>query len=217
MMEEDLIPKEEQPEDEAKNVIKRLLSFFFSGNDPEREKRRLLKDIGKQLKKQKYKFYKPKSEEALPGLAKFFHDIYAVVGPAQVLLDHADTSNVLKQIIIEETLTEEQIAVKDALDEEKIREMAEQMDHKALVQKLKDRMVSLYAAFDAERVKMINGKYNLLKIFLQFLNYDYYFLLKKFDSGLPENDFVYNPRFEQINGEYISDDLKDFLEVAALV
>ena len=217
MKEDDLIPAEEKTEDSPAGFVQRIISFFLAANDPEREKRRLLKDIGKQLKKQKYKFYKPKTGEALPGLAKFFHEIYTVIGPAQVLLAHADTSNVLKQIVIEQSLDEQQIAMKDALAEDEIRTLAETLDHKALVQKLKDKMVSLYAAFDAEKVKQINAKYNLLKVFLQFIHYDYYFLLKKFDSGMPERDFIYNPRFEQINGEYISDDLKNFLEVAALI
>ena len=217
MKEDDLTPAEVSKVESPAGFVQRLVSFFLSGNDPDREKRKLLKDIGKQLRKQKYKFYKPKSEEALSGMAKFFHEIYTNIGPAQVMLDHAATSNLLKQIIIEQSLTEQQIKLKDALVEEEIRKVAGTTDHKGLVQILKEQMVSLYAAFDAEKVKQINAKYNLLKVFLQFIHYDYYFLLKKFDSGLPERDFIYNPRFEQINGEYISDDLKDFLEVASLV
>ena len=217
MKEDDLIPAEENQEEAPTGIVQRIFSFFLAAGDPEREKRRLLKDIGRQLRKQKYKFYRPKTGEALPGLAKFFHDIYVAIGPAQVLLDHAASSSVLKQIIIERSLTEQQVQVRESLAEDKIRALAETLDHKALVQKLKEQMVSLYAAFDAEKVKQINGRYNLLKIFLQFIHYDYYFLLKKFDSGLPERDFIYNPRFEAINGEYITDDLKDFLEVAALI
>ena len=50
-------------------------------------------------------------------------------------------------------------------------------------------------------------------IFLNLVEYDYYFALKKFDSGLPERDFVYNPKFEPIKAEYILDDIKDFLVV----
>ncbi len=218
MKDEDLTPEKKVSEDDSSpNFFQRILSFIFSGDDPEKEKRRLLKDIGKQLNRQKFKFYKPKTGEALPGLAKFFHEIYSSVGPARIMLDHAASSNVLKQIIIEESLTEEQLAIKDAMTEDEIRSLADSMDHKAVVQKLKELMVSLYAAFNAEKVKQINLTYNLVTIFLQFIHYDYYFLLKKFDSGLPENDFVYNPRFEQINGEYISDDLKDFLEVAGML
>ena len=44
-----------------------------------------------------------------------------------------------------------------------------------------------------------------------FISFDFYFFLRKFDSRFPENDFNYSPRFEDINGEYVSEDLKDFL------
>jgi hypothetical protein len=43
--------------------------------------------------------------------------------------------------------------------------------------------------------------------------YDYYFILKKFDSSFPEKNFTYAPKFEPINGEYIVEELKDFLDV----
>jgi hypothetical protein len=65
--------------------------------------------------------------------------------------------------------------------------------------------------FDTEKVKSINVTYNLMSIFLDFITFDYYFFLRKFDSRFPENDFAYIPKFEDINGEYIVDDLKDFL------
>jgi hypothetical protein len=38
--------------------------------------------------------------------------------------------------------------------------------------------------------------------------------LKKFDSNIPERNFNYQPKFAVIRGEYLSDSLKDFLEVS---
>jgi hypothetical protein len=43
---------------------------------------------------------------------------------------------------------------------------------------------------------------------VNFVNFDYYFLLKKFDSGIPERTFSYVPKFETIRGEYVLEDLK---------
>ena len=54
-------------------------------------------------------------------------------------------------------------------------------------------------------------------MFLQIIHFDYYFLIKKFDSRFAEADFKYRPRYESINGEYITDDLKDFLEIMHLI
>jgi hypothetical protein len=204
-------------EGEGGGFLEKILSLFLPGSDPEREKRRLLKDIARDLKKKKFKFYKPASKEALPALGKFFHDIYKVIGPAQVLLEHAAQSNVLKTIIIEYSLSEEIRTIRDELTEEAISARAGQMDTKTLTADLRDKMVNFYAAFKGDKVREIDGSYNLLSSFLQFVNFDYYFLLKKFDSGLPERDLAYNPKFETINAEYVSEDLKDFLEVMPLV
>ena len=81
--------------------FQRLISLFTGGDDPEREKKRMLKDIAKELKKQKYKFYKPKSKEVLPGLGKWFFSYYRLLGPARVLLENAESSGALKTILIE--------------------------------------------------------------------------------------------------------------------
>ena len=50
----------------------RLFSALAPGTEAEREKKSLLKGISKELKKHKHKFYKSKTQEALPGLARFF-------------------------------------------------------------------------------------------------------------------------------------------------
>ncbi|WP_020611459.1 DUF5312 family protein [Sediminispirochaeta bajacaliforniensis] len=194
-------------------LIDRILSIFLGASDPEREKRRLLKEIEKQVKHQKYKYLKTKGAEALPGLAKLFYDMYKVIAPAQVLLQNAHSSGVLKTILIESTLTGEQLKILETVDEAAIRKAAESKDTKVLASELKDKLVTFFSAFNGDKIKEINNRYNLLLLFFQLINFDYYFFLKKFDSALPERDFVYHPKFETINGSYISDDLKDFLEI----
>ena len=197
--------------------FQRLISLFTGGDDPEREKKRMLKDIAKELKKQKYKFYKPKSKEVLPGLGKWFFSYYRLLGPARVLLENAESSGALKTILIESFLSEKQQAKLESFDEANIRNAAEASDVKQVASRLKEELVSFFSAFDNERVKEINATYNRIQIFLQLINFDFYFLLKKFDSGIQENNFSYNPNFDSLNGEYVSDDLKDFLSVLHLI
>jgi len=79
---------------------------------------------------------------------------------------------------------------------------------------VKDAMVAYFSGFDAATVKQINDTYNVLQTLLAFVKYDYYFVLRKFDSSIQEGNFGYSPRFEPINAEYVSDDIKDFLEIA---
>jgi len=195
----------------------RILSLFFGSDDPDRERRRLLKQIGKELSRNKHKFYRPRTSEALPNLARFFYDIYKVVGPAQSLLLGADVSKALRIIVIESLHSEEQAALRLELEEDTIRRNSENMSGKQLVARVKDALVAYQSGFDSAMVKQINDVFNVIQSFISFLRFDFYFVLRKFDAGIHEGDFVYNPRFETISAEYISDDIKDFLEVVQLL
>ena len=74
----------------------RKLADFFASPDPEKEKRRELKGVARSLRKINNRLYNPKSEQALPGLAKLFFEFYRTLGPAQNLLAHAKSSAVLR-------------------------------------------------------------------------------------------------------------------------
>ncbi len=200
--------------EEKKSVgfLQKILGLF-GANDPESEKKRQLKEIAKALKKQRFKFYKVKNEQVLPLFARFFYDIYKNITPSQVFLENAQNSSVLKTIVIDSFLPPEKLELREKLDEAYIKERSAELDPKTLSTELKDTLVSYYASFSSDIVSSINRMYGLLLSFTDFVEFDYYFLLKKFDSGLPERDFMYNPRFEPINGEYIVDDLKDFLDL----
>ena len=210
-------PKKSEKESGSFDFVGRFLAILGAGSDPDRQKRRQLKEIGKRLKRSRYSFYRPKSGEALPALGKFFYDIYKTVAPAKILIDHAEESNVLKAIVIERFLTETQRSIKAEFDEEAIRKKIETIRPKDLVEEYKNKVIAYFAGFDTTMTGQINEMYNLLAVFLQLIRFDFYFLVKKFDSSMPENDFKYRPHIEAINGAYISDDIKDFLEVASLI
>lgn len=202
-----------EKDDAPEGFFQKLISILLKGSDPEKEKKRQLREIAKTLKKHRLKFYNPKGEEALPGMAKFFYEIYKIISPSQVLLENAESSGALRSIIIDAFMTKEQREIMELLDEDAIRKRANQVDPKILASELKDKMVSFFAGFTSDKVNSINSLYNLLIVFLNLVGFDYYFGLKKFDSGLPERDFVYNPKFESIKAEYILEDIKDFLAV----
>ena len=200
--------------DQKSNFLSWFVGLFMGGNDPEREKRRLLKQLGKDLGKLRFKFYRVKEEMATPQLAKFIYEVYKVTAHASQLLVGADTSQALKDITIDFHLDEEQRKLRDSLTEPAIRELAKTMDPKFLASRLKDDLVNFMSTFDSNSVRRINGTYNLILRFINFVRYDFYFCLKKFDSTLAEGDVTGSPKFEAINGEYVVDDLKDFLEAA---
>ena len=197
------------------DFLNRIVSIFAGGDDPERDKKRKLKLIGKQLRKMKQRFYKPRGQEALPAMARLFFDIYKVVGPAQNLLANAESSAGLQSIVIERFMSEEQQQRKERFSEDQIREQAENSaDTKELSKQLKDEMVGFFSSFDSATIKRINETYTNLLGLVRLVKFDYYFVLRKFDSSIQEDAYGAKPKFDSISAQYITDDLKDFQEVA---
>jgi len=190
-----------------------ILSFLGLGDNEDREKKQFLKEIKKSIKHSRYKFLKIPGDLVQPAFAKLFHELYKIIGPAQSLLQNAKSSEAIKTIVIESQLPADQIEAIGLLNKDKILEKANLVPVKELGEEVKKILVDLNGAFTMERVKKINHLYNTLLVFLDFLDFNYFFMLKKFDAGLPDKDFGYLPRFESISASYILEDLKDFLEV----
>jgi hypothetical protein len=191
----------------------RKLADFFSSPDPEKEKRRELKGVARSLRKTNNRLYNPKSEQALPGLAKLFLEFYKTLGPAQTLLAHAKSSAVLRSILIENGLSQEQTALRERLTEQAIRARLAQGMGQSTVEEIRGELKSFAAIFDPVRTRLINEQYRAMAILLGLVHFDYYMLLRKFDPSLREGDFAGSSRFEAINAQYIEDELKDFLEI----
>jgi hypothetical protein len=195
------------------NFFQRIAAFFLGKSDPEFERKRLLKEVLKALKRQRLKFYKPRHEIMDPLLAKYFFEFYKILGPAQSLIKYADYSGVLKSIVIENAIPQEYMNIKERLSEEYIRKRTDLVDAKTLAKEIKDDLIAFFAAFNVDQTREINHIYQILSAFVDLTHFDYYFLLKKFDSSLQEGNFLYTPHFEPINGEYIVEDLKEFVHI----
>ncbi|HPE36156.1 MAG TPA: DUF5312 family protein [Spirochaetales bacterium] len=199
-------------EESPGGFFQRILGMFGMG-DPDADKKRLIKQLGKDLAHSRYRFYRPKTGEVLTGLARFFYETYKTVAPAQVLLTNAAQSGVLKSFVIESFLTKDQRALAERLTDAYLNTKAATMSVKDLQELVKQDMISFFSVFDAEKTSQIDGAYSTLLSFINFINFDYFFLLKKFDSNITERSFTYVPKFDAIAGDYVADDIHDFLEV----
>jgi hypothetical protein len=190
---------------------------FLSESSPEQEKKRLLKDLARRCKRLKTRRYNPKGDLAESALARFFFEIYKTVGPAQGILSHADSSKALRTILIETALSEEQLAFKERFSDDSILERSKTTEGKQLIEELKADLKTFYSYFDISKINEINFNNKHLSTLIKLVNFDYYFLLRKFDAQLPEGDFNYIPKFEGISAQYISDELKNYLEILPAV
>lgn len=195
------------------SFFKDLLSSFFGGSDPEAAKKRTLRNIAKSLSKTKYKFYKMSSNEVDPSFARFFIEIYKAVSPAQAMLQSFNP-NALKKMVLNSSLTEKQKEAIEQLSENAITELARKKSLKEVKEQVKAYMDTFSSGYDSTKIAKIDQLYTKLMIFANFCQYDYYFMLKKFDSTMKERDFSKEPKFLAINGSYIVEDLKNFIDVA---
>ena len=204
----------QKKEKEEGGFLSKLMGLLFSSSDPEAGKRKDLKKIAKEINRQKFKWYKPSSGEALPQMGRFFYEIYATIGAAQGVLANANSSAALKMVVLEESLSERQRKIKENLTEERLKERTEEENINALEKQVTKELNEFQREFTTERTKTIDHIYSQLEEFSNFVMFDYYFMLKKFDSKMPERNFSYEPQCATIRGEYVLDDLKDFAAVA---
>ncbi len=190
-----------------------LLFLGLGGKD--KEKYLILKGIKNNLRIYGKKYFHVGADLADPALAKFFYDIYICLGPAQTLFLNLQNSTALKNIIIEGALTADGLELLRSLDDEVLQTKSQQMPIEKLAEESQQILAQYSSLFTPELIRKIESRYKTLNVFLDMLKFNYYFLLKKFDSYLPERDFNYRPKFEKIHGSYIVEDLKEFWEIGA--
>ncbi|MCK9170439.1 MAG: DUF5312 family protein [Treponema sp.] len=191
-----------------------LFASIFGSKDPEAEKKRRLRAIAKDLSKSHYHFYKAGNNEVLPAFAKLIYEIYKAVTPAQVMFQNVQNENAFKRSVIEYSLSDNQRKIEEELTEEAILVKSKTVPVNQLVQHVKESLDAFEGEFGTDRINTAEQLYKDILAFKDFCMYDFYFMLKKFDSTLVEKQFTAAPRFDKINGEYIADDLKDFITVS---
>jgi hypothetical protein len=198
---------------DKEGFLGRILPFIFASDKAERTKRRQLKEIARQVRRVRPRLYNPRKEVVEPELGRLFYSFYRTLHAARELLRSASTSMVLKSVIVEMSLTEEQLRIRGRLSEKAILARAGTTETKKLNAELNAELKSFVEGFDGKKIKEMQGRYVMLRTLLDLICFDYFFLLKKLDSKMAEANLSYNPHFEAIVGEYVSDDLKDFLEI----
>lgn len=191
-----------------------FFDFLFGGNDPAAKKKRALKLIAKEISQNKHrKFYKPSAAEITPVAGAFFYDIYKAVSAAQGFMKNAAKSAMLKQITVEFFMSKELREVYGRLSPESIEERGKTQTPKELSQQLQEDLNTFSSAFSVNEMSTIDRCYNLIMAFANFASFDFFSLLKKIDSRIREHNFTYQPQYRYVNGKYLLENLKDFLDI----
>lgn len=200
---------------EKESFLHSLFASFFKSSNPEAEKKRRLKNIAKAFSKSKYRsFYKPGSGEMLPPFGKLIYDIYKVTSPAQLLFKNAANPAIFKRQIINYLLSDNQQELLDQLDEQNIIQMSKKVPIAQLQKDVEQKLQQFTNEFDDKKALQADNLCKAFSIFQDFCCFDYYMILKKYDSSYQEFSFNAAPRLEKVNSGYIVNEIKDFLTVA---
>ena len=198
----------------ASGFLDKLRLLFAPSNDSEAVKKRRIKQLGKDLSKNKYsRYFKVKTGEIDSPLGKLLYDIYKIISPAQVFLQNASKSAQLKQIVVETFFDKNLEEIRQRLAPETIEEKLK-TGYKDLGQSLNADFAMLGSALGQDKIESIDRCYNNILAMAQFVAFDFFYVLKKFDSKITERNFTYQPKFLPVRGEYLREELKDFMDVA---
>jgi hypothetical protein len=197
----------------AVGFFQKLFSFF--GREKDGGRGRLLKKIAKDIQGSRFaRFYKPKSIEVQPAMAKYFYDIYKNLSHAQVFLQNADKSPKLKLLTVEAFLDMKFLDARQRLNADYVEERAKTMSITEVSRLLKEDLTILAEAFDEDFISRVDRCYNRILAVIQFTGFDYYLFLRKFDPSLQERNFSTAPHFKPVRGDLVEEEIKDFLDAA---
>ena len=192
-----------------------LFFLLFKSDDPAFKSKMALRQLGKEIKHNKYhKFYRVKTEEIRSGMGAFFFDIYSVIFPILTYISHADKSAILKQIIIETCMGSELRDLYNRLTPESIEKRSKSLNLTDLSKTLQEEMETLSSSLHKDF--KIDRYYTLIVAFTRFVRFDFFSILKKIDPQFQDGSLVSQPCYSSIPGQYLVEHIKDFLELSAL-
>ena len=157
--------------------FQRLIDGLLKNDDPELEKKRVMKLIAKELSKTKYKFYKYGTDEVLPAFAKTFFTIYKTVSPGKIYFQSNANQKLYQRMVLNSMMSEKHLELIDQLSEENIIEEAKKVSLNQLKIQVKEKCETLFTFFDANIINRIDTLYSQFMLFKSFCEYDYFFML----------------------------------------
>ena len=200
---------------EKESFFHSIFASFFKSSNPEAEKKKKLKAIAKSFSKTKYhSFYKPGSGEMMAPFGKLIFDIYKVISPAQTLIKNTPNPAIFKRQIINYLLSDNQQELLSQLDEQNILQVAKQVPISQLQKDVEAKLQQFTNEFDDKKSIQADNLCKAFTIFQDFCCFDWYMILKKYDSSYQEFNFNVPPKLEKVNSSYIINEIKDFLAIA---
>ena len=195
------------------DVIDNIISFISRDSEGGSDKEILLRGVVKEISQNKYsKFYRAKQGELDLAFAQYFYNIYRTIYPLQVFLSDPVKEAKIKQITLESFLDKNSMDMIRKISPEAIHERRKTAGA-ALPKQLEEDLAALTKSFDNPKIAAADECYDLIACMKQIVFFDYCSLLKKFDPGVKEGDFLSLPKFTEVDAKLLFSQIKSFLTI----
>lgn len=195
---------------EALNVEQKT-GFFnrLLGGDPiKRKANRVLK---KDLNSVRMGLYKLKQDIILPPIAKIIYEIYKFTYPMRQILPLDKATNrfppSFEESFILQFHQDSAREIYNKLNEDYINKLALKNGIKKTTIYIEKLLNEYFESFDRERILKINSLFTNFLYFTRFVYFDFYPILREFDSYLEEANFIKKPSFSGAEGSLLRGDL----------
>ncbi|AHH12372.1 Hypothetical protein BHO_0080000 [Borrelia hermsii YBT] len=186
-----------------------LVSIFSRELTPEQVKQRRLREVKNNLSKVS-SFFNASKIQALPQFAKFIYNLYKTFIPFKFFVQRYRSSNKIIHFVVEKYLSDSQRQALEYIWSFSANDVVNFTPD--IPKNLDNNLNYLLKNITQEQIRLIDETCGALDIFFDLVSFQYYSIIKNFDSLFPEGDFVYKPRFSAVSCGVILDDIKDFLE-----
>ncbi|GMO48252.1 MAG: hypothetical protein Ta2G_03790 [Termitinemataceae bacterium] len=191
-----------------------LFCLFGRKSPQEKEKRRLLLKIKKEIKHSRYKdYYKPSTREVMPRFAEMILDIDKTLSRIREDLLHAEESDILRSIVIEECMSDRMKKLVEKLSLENVKVRSSTLPAYELKKSVQLDIDELRSIFTDDWKRRVDETYRQIIALVWMVQYDYFSLLQKLDMHF-SYDMNYKVNFLRTHIKFVSNDIKDFLSVA---
>jgi len=193
-----------EPQVEEIGFFKRLFSGKY------RAQRKIIRTLKKELSHLRIDLYKIKHDVVQPPIARILYEIYKLTYPFRQLFPFdISTKRFLPsfdEAFVSSFHTESEHELYNKITEENIKNLVSKYGVKKTTAYIEKLLKEYFDYFDTEKTHQINAIYSNLVGFAQFTKFDFFPILREFDTELEEGTFVHKPSFSPAEGSFLRND-----------
>jgi hypothetical protein len=198
--------KERKDKEVAGGFLSRLFGFGKEGAS-----KRIRRQLKKELAACKLDVYRLKQDTISVPFARSLNELYKLTGPLRQLVHLDNKENKLPYAYMEAFVQYYQLEraedIFDKLTDEYINKYAVHNGVKNTVTYIDNILNEYFNLFDKSMINKINMYYTNFLYFIRFANFDFFPILREFDEGLEEENFLDKPNFQPVDGTLLKDEL----------